>query len=77
MKILIRAYAKDKFYRCIKWLAIKMILNIMKKIDEYKKKNFKEIKIVKRNKIQKIIIGTSVPHTDIGKNIQLAILSAT
>lgn len=57
MKILIRAYAKDKFYRCIKWLAIKMILNIMKKIDEYKKKNFKEIKIVKRNKYNNILFS--------------------
>ena len=57
MKKLIRAYAKDKFYKCIKWLVIKMIINIIMKIDEYKKKNLREIKIVKRNKYNNILFN--------------------
>ena len=57
MKILIRAYAKDKFYKYIKWITIKLIINIMKRIDEYKKKNMKEIKIVKINKYNNILFN--------------------
>jgi len=55
MKILVNAYAKDKFYKFFKWLAIKMIINIMMRIDKYKNKNLKEIKIVKRNKFNNIL----------------------
>ena len=57
MEILIKAYAKDKFYKSIKWLVIKMIINIIMRIDEYKKKNLKEIKIVKRNKYNNILFN--------------------
>ena len=57
MKILIIAYIRDKFCKYIKWITIKMIINIMKRIDEYKKKNLKEIKIVKKNKYNNILFN--------------------
>ncbi len=73
MKILIRSYAKDKFYKCIKWLIIKQIIKVIMRIDEYKKKNLKEIKIVKKNKYNNILFNFNREkgNRDIINNIKI------
>ena len=68
---LVRKGKREKVHRYIMKMVYKMIINIMNKINEYKKHNMKEIKIFKKNNYNNIYTHFHREKGDIINNINI------